>query len=176
MTPSTQAMAVNNQQNVESSNKNTKAPLKDPAKDEIVSKPEAKKEEVKKEEEPKRNNDVMQVKEVKTPILEQGYFKTSFEQQLKQQPITNEQTVTSGIFKTSSGWTDSKFYLLMDGAEPGTILRITNPSNNRIVYAKLLGEMPDLKQNQGLNIRISNAAAAALDIAETEKFIVKLNF
>ena len=64
----------------------------------------------------------------------------------------------------------------MDGIEPGTIVKITNPSNNRIIYAKLLGDMNGLKENQGLNIRISNAAASALDIAETDKFIVKLNY
>jgi hypothetical protein len=64
----------------------------------------------------------------------------------------------------------------MDGAEPGMIIKITNPTNNKAIYAKLLGEMTELKQNQGLNIRISNAAAAALEISETDKFIVKLNY
>lgn len=106
----------------------------------------------------------------------QGYFKASFEQQVRQQPITREQTVTSGIFKTSSGWADSKYYLLMDGIEPGTIVKITNPANNKIIYAKLLGEMNGLKQNEGLTIRISNAAASALEIAETDKFILKLSY
>jgi hypothetical protein len=42
----------------------------------------------------------------------------------------------------------------MSGAEAGTIIRITNPVNNKIIYAKLLGDMND-KQSQGLNIRIS---------------------
>jgi len=54
-------------------------------------------------------------------------------------------------------------------------VRITNPLNNKTIYAKLLGEMSD-KQSQGLNIRISNAAANALDIPETDKFTVKLNY
>lgn len=111
-----------------------------------------------------------------TTAVSDGFFRSSFEQQIKQQPISKEQTVTSGVFKTSSGWSDAKYYLLMNGTQPGTIVRITNPSNNKIIYAKLLGEMTDLKQNQGLNIRISNAAAAALDVSETDKFIVKLNY
>ena len=106
----------------------------------------------------------------------QGYFKASFDKQIRQQPISKEQTVTSGVFKTASGWSDDKYYLLMDGIEPGTIVRITNPINKKIIYAKLLGEMSGLTQNQGLNIRISNAAASALEISDTDKFIVRLNY
>lgn len=157
---------------------------KEMAKNETAVTPEPQKEPIKKEEQPLRNTEAVQVKEeIKTPKdnypqgnSKQGYFKTSFEQQISQQPISNEQTVTAGIFKTASGWSDSKYYLLMDGAEAGTIVKITNPTNNKIIYAKLLGEMNGLKQNQGLNVRISNAAASALDISETDKFIVKLNY
>ena len=196
-TSETQAMAVNApSQKTETATK--PAPEnKDAAKPEVANKPEQKKEaakssEVKNEtnnkpeqkkvettqpkEEPKKNNDVVQAKEeVKTKNTGQGYFKTSFDQQVKQQPVGKEQTVTSGIFKTASGWNDAKYYVLMNGADPGTIVRITNPGNNKTIYAKLLGEMSD-KQSQGLNIRISNAAANALDISETDKFIVKLNY
>jgi hypothetical protein len=146
-------------------------------KNDIVAKPEEKKKEVTQiKEEPKKNNDAVQVtEEVKNKSSDQGYFKTSFDQQVKQQPASKEQTVTSGIFKTASGWNDTKYYLLMNGAEAGTIIRITNPANNRTIYAKLLGEMND-KQSEGLKIRISNAAANALDIPETDKFTVKLNY
>ena len=127
-------------------------------------------------EQPKTNPDISQPKQETNSLPEQGFFKSSFDQQVKQQPLSNEQTVTSGVFKTSSGWTDGKYYLLMDGVEPGTIVRITNPTNNKIAYAKLLGDMADANQSRSLNIRISNAAAAALDISDTEKFILKLNY
>ena len=146
-------------------------------KNEVITKPEQKKvEAIQPKDESKMNKDVVQAKqEIKTTNTDQGYFKASFDQQVKQQPASKEQTVTSGIFKTASGWNDAKYYLLMNGAEPGTIVRITNPGNNKTIYAKLLGEMND-KQSQGLNIRISNAAANALDISETDKFSVKLNY
>ena len=147
-------------------------------KTDVVTKPEQKKKEVAEQPkvESKKNNDVVQANE--TALIKstgQGFFKTSFDQQVKQQPASKEQTVTSGVFKTASGWNDAKYYLLMNGAEAGTIVRITNPLNNKTIYAKLLGEMSD-KQSQGLNIRISNAAANALDIPETDKFTVKLNY
>jgi hypothetical protein len=105
-----------------------------------------------------------------------GYFKSSFEKQVKVQPLSADETATAGIFKTASGWQDAKYYALMDRVEPGTIVRIVNPSNNKVVYAKVLGEMSGIRQNQGYNLRLSNAAASALDINETEKFIVRVNY
>ena len=36
--------------------------------------------------------------------------------------------------------------------------------------------MSGIRQNQGLDIRISNAGAAALEITEQDKFIVKVNY
>ena len=169
------AMAVTNPQKTETVNKTLDNPVKDVAKNETVNKTERKKEETKQE--AKKNNDSVSVKEAEKPQeLGPGYFKLSFEQQIKQHPLSKEQTVTSGIFKTSSGWADAKYYLLMDGVEPGTIVRITNPNNNKMIYAKLLGEMSGLKQNEGLNIRISNAAADALEISEADKFVVKLDY
>ncbi|HEY1870409.1 MAG TPA: hypothetical protein VGG71_05085, partial [Chitinophagaceae bacterium] len=189
--PSTQALAVNNTQKPETTNnsnadanKNIKTEVSKPETNKEITqqnkqeqKPEQKQDLKPEKDEPKKTGEVVQVKEeVKPDATTQGYFSTSFSQQVKQQPLSKEQTVTSGIFKTSSGWSDAKYYLLMNGAEPGTIVRITNPSNNKIVYAKLLGEMSSATQSQGLNIRISDAAAAALDVSDTGKFIVKLNY
>lgn len=113
---------------------------------------------------------------VKPDITGNGFFKAYFDQQVKINPITKESTVTSGIFKTTSGWQDAKYYLLIDKVEPGTIVKVINPTNNKAVYAKVLYGMEGIRQNQGLDIRISNAAASALEIAEPDKFIVKVNY
>jgi LysM repeat protein len=103
-----------------------------------------------------------------------GYFKSQFELQNKAHKADRDAAVTSGIFKTTSGWQDAKYYALMDKVEPGTIVQVVNPANNRSIYAKVLGEMSGIRQNQGLELRISNAAASALDINEPEKFIVRV--
>ena len=84
--------------------------------------------------------------------------------------------MTAGIFKTASGWKDSKYYLLMDGVQPGMVVKIINPDNNKMVYAKVLGEMSGIRQNEGLNIRISNSAASVLEVPDLEKFVVKVNY
>ncbi len=104
-----------------------------------------------------------------------GYFKNQFDLQIKSQPVKVEQTASTGIFKTTSGWQDAKYYALMDGVEPGTIIRIMNPTNNKVVYAKVLGEMSGIRQNQGYDLRISNAGASALEVSDSDKFIVKVS-
>lgn len=105
-----------------------------------------------------------------------GYFKNQFEAQSRSQNAGKDLTLSAGIFKTSSGWQDGKFYALLDGVEPGTIVRIVNPGNNKVVFAKVLGEMSGIRQNTGLDIRISNAAAAALEQGDVEKFVVRVNY
>jgi len=138
-------------------------------KDEQITKEEVKKPEVKKQE-----------PQITPPVAatngQGGYFKAHFEAQTKSQPAKKESTVSTGIFKTSSGWQDGKYYALMDGVDPGTIIKITNPSNGKVIYAKVLGEMSGIRQNQGYDLRISNAAASALEVGDTEKFIVKINY
>ncbi len=105
-----------------------------------------------------------------------GYFKGQFDQQNKKIGTNKDLTVTSSIFKTASGWQDAKYYALMDNIEPGTIIRVINPDNNKAIFAKVLGEMSGIRQNQGLEVRISNAAASALNVTETDKFVVKVNY
>ncbi len=106
----------------------------------------------------------------------QGYFKSSFDQQIKTRPVAKSETVTAGIFRMTNGSQETKYYMLIDGITAGTIVRVINPDNNKAIYAKVLGEMGGIRQNQGLNIRISNAAASTLDITDTDKFIVKINY
>ena len=113
---------------------------------------------------------------IKNDMPSQGYFKSFFDQQIKISPISRNQTVTSGIFKTASGWQDAKYYMLIDGVQPGTILKIINPANNKTIYAKVLGQMSGIRLNAGFDIRISNSAATALEINEADKFIVKLSY
>ena len=129
-----------------------------------------------KKEEPKKTEPVV-VKQPETIKDDgSGYFKNNFYQQVKTSPLTKEQTLTSSIFKTTSGWQDGKYYLLINGVEPGTIVKITNPSNSKTVYAKVLYAMDKIRENQGVDIRISDAAASSLAVSEMDKFILKVNY
>lgn len=140
-------------------------------------------------EEPKKTEPVVKETPKETPVKQTpttsqtavrdtngGYFKAAFEQQSKSMSANKESTATASIFKTASGWQDTKYYALMDGVEPGTIVRVVNPSNNKAIYAKVLGGMSGIRQNAGLDVRISNAAASVLDITDTDKFVVRVNY
>jgi len=85
-----------------------------------------------------------------------GFFKTDFTDGGK------SADGAAGIFKSSSGWQDGKYYALMNNIPVGTIVRVTATTSGKTVYAKVLGQLPDMKESAGLTIRISNAAASEL--------------
>lgn len=105
-----------------------------------------------------------------------GFFKNHFIHQVKTNPISGGGIFSSGIFNTTNGLAEGKYYALLDEVEPGTIIRVINPSNNKAIYAKVLGAMKGVRQNEGLNLRISQSGAFILDIKETDKFIVKVEY
>ena len=159
----------------------TKQPIEE-KKEPVVTKQETvvtNKEETPKKQEPERKNEnssAAQVTHVAVADGNGGYFKSQFDLQVKSQPVKKDETASAGIFKTSSGWQDAKYYALMDNVEPGTIIRVINPTNSKAIYAKVLGEMGGIRQNQGYDVRISNAAASALEVSDTDKFIVRVNY
>lgn len=103
-----------------------------------------------------------------------GYFKNIFTDQAKNGDISNE-TGTAAVFKSTSGWDDGKYYCLHNNAVPGSVVKITDPSSGKSVYAKVLDVMPDIKQNEGVLIRLSNAAAAELGQGDN-KFDCTISF
>jgi len=100
----------------------------------------------------------------------------AFADQFKEKKSKNLKNVTgiSKTFKTASGWADGKYYILANDIEPGTIVKVT-AGNGTSVYAKVLWNMGDLKDNAGINFRVSNATAAALHVNEPS-FNLNLSF
>jgi LysM repeat protein len=88
-----------------------------------------------------------------------GFFASQFNE--KKAKNTQNISGVSKTFKTASGWSDGKYYILADNIQPGTIVKITADNGNS-VFAKVLWNMGDLKENAGINFRVSNATAAAL--------------
>lgn len=100
-----------------------------------------------------------------------GFFKSFY----KQQGDGKEERGTAGIFKSTSGWDDGKYYCLSNSVPAGTIVKVTNTATQKSVYAKVLDLIPDLRQNEGLVLRISNAAAYELG-SGTDNFECSINF
>ncbi|MGN6247452.1 MAG: DPBB and LysM peptidoglycan-binding domain-containing protein [Ginsengibacter sp.] len=103
-----------------------------------------------------------------------GYFKNLYIRQTSTAATTTK-TGTAGVFKSTSGWQDAKFYCFSNDAAAGSILKITNNANGKSVYAKVLDAIPDISQNDGLITVVSNAAAQELAAGE-DKFDCTVTF
>lgn len=98
-----------------------------------------------------------------------GYFRRDFK-------ASDKGTAgNAAIFRSNSGWKDGKYYALMNNVPVGTIIKVTFSSTGKSVYAKVLGQMPEMKENIGLNLRISDAAASELG-ATIGKFYVNVEY
>ena len=94
-----------------------------------------------------------------------GFFTGLFAEQAR----SGQQVSASGpgaSFKSTSGWNDGKYYVLMNGVEPGTVVKITNEAGDSAIYAKVLGDLPPIRENEGLQARLSNAAMSKLGLPE----------
>lgn len=103
-----------------------------------------------------------------------GAFKTDYEKQTHDKDVSGE-TGEAATFKSTSGWEDGKYYCLHNSSSPGTIVKVTNTATGKSIYAKVLDTIPDIKQNTGLLVRISNAAAEELG-APDGKFDCSLSY
>jgi len=116
-------------------------------------------------------------KPVVTPVVNTGtttetrlsYFRSQYEETGKS--ISGN----AGIFKSTSGWSDGKFYALVNNIPVGTIVKINNPVSGKTIFAKVLGNLPDMKESIGLIARLSDAAAAQIG-ANGIKFSVEVRY
>lgn len=162
---------------------------KEEPKKEEPQKPETKKEELKKEE-PKDTKKAIDTpppaEDTKTTVkgsatsvsngdeatysgYKGGYFKSMYG------GVGKSTAGNAGVFRSTSGWKDGKYYALMNNVPVGTVVKVTYSSTNKTVFAKVLGQLPDMKESTGLTIRLSDAAAAELG-AETGKFYVDVAY
>ncbi len=103
-----------------------------------------------------------------------GYFKKLYNDQVEKKSPMSE-TGSAGVFKSTSGWQDGKYYCFNNDAPPGTIIKVTNNTSGKSVFAKVLDAIPEIKQNEALAIIISNSAAEELGTGEN-KFDCALSF
>jgi LysM repeat protein len=81
----------------------------------------------------------------------------------------------AGVFKSTSGWDNGKFYALMNNVERGTVVKVTNLNNNKVVFVKILSDIADIKQNSGMLIVLSDAAVSQLGVG-TDRFTAELTY
>jgi len=94
-----------------------------------------------------------------------GVFKNLYESQTNGNSV-EQQEGKAGVFKSLSGWKDGKYYCLHNTVAPGSVIKITNNTTGKSIYAKVLDVMPDIRQNNGLLLCVSGAAADELMAGE----------
>lgn len=114
-----------------------------------------------------------QVKE--TPVVAvsgEGYFKNAYQKQKN----SNQKIRSKGkSFKSTSGWNDKKYYCFHNRATQGSIVAIVNPDNGKTIYAKVLDRVPDIADNVGFDVVISDAAVEALGF-KSKTFDIELSY
>ncbi len=87
----------------------------------------------------------------------------------------NKNTVSgdAAAFKSNSGWNDKKYYVLINDVNQGSIVRIT--ANNKSICAKVMGPLPNIKEDAGLLLRLNSASASALGISDA-RFSVAVDY
>lgn len=108
-------------------------------------------------------------------ITSEGFFKNAYTSKKGLKNRENQAVGMASSFKSTSGWEDGKYYCLHNTAPAGSVLKITNNNTKEVIYAKVLDVIPDLKQNEGIVICISNAAASAMG-SKIETFEVTINY
>lgn len=92
-----------------------------------------------------------------------GYFQSLYaNQNIAGVPVT--ENGKASVFKSTSGWQDKKYYCFYNEASRGSLVKITDPATGKVVYAKVLDAIPDIRRNEGLTLVLSNAGSDALGI------------
>lgn len=102
--------------------------------------------------------------------VNQGVFAGNFK-------TAGTEVSTSGeakTFKSESGWTDHKYFILMNDIEPGKVVKVES-GNGNVIYAKVLWNLGGGRENRGLTYRINEAAAQTLGIADN-KFTISVSY
>lgn len=90
-------------------------------------------------------------------------------------------TDSTGMYKSGKGTGVATFfddgggsnmYCLHRTAPVQSVVRITNPVNNRSVYLKVIGTLPNTIQNEDVEVNITSSAAQKLNMRD-ERTIVK---
>ncbi|MFY8004842.1 MAG: LysM peptidoglycan-binding domain-containing protein, partial [Chitinophagaceae bacterium] len=116
------------------------------------------------------NNPPVIFQNSKQIIEAEGFFAAYFDKTSQ----TNNLNGDAGIFKSISGWGDKKYYVLINSIEPGSIVRVS--ANGKSICARVLNSLPNLKEDASLLLRLNNAAASALGLAETGKWPVTVQY
>lgn len=81
-----------------------------------------------------------------------------------------EEKVTAGFFPISDKAVGGAMYAFSNTIGRGMVIQVRNTNNNRSIYVKVLGTLPNTRQFAGSSLGLSSTAKAALGVRETKAF------
>lgn len=67
-----------------------------------------------------------------------------------------------------------RFYAMHKSAPIGSVIKVRNMMNDRVIYAKVIGKIPNNKSNENIIVKLSGGAARYLNVLDN-KFMVELS-
>ncbi len=104
-----------------------------------------------------------------TAIAEESAFELLYDQQV-QGVALNEESGAATFYPLRTKVAPDVYYALHNTAARGSILKIMNPASGKIIYAKVIGTIPNLKEYHNTIVGLSNNAIAALGATDRRMF------
>ena len=108
---------------------------------------------------------------VSTPTRE--YYTNNKQGVLKQRFLSDYSVKTKQTEDGPAIWFDTEnkmmrdsYYGLYSNAPVGSVVRVTNLRNNIVVYVKIIGSLPNTKENHGAMIKLTQAAKSDLQTVD----------
>jgi hypothetical protein len=67
------------------------------------------------------------------------------------------------------------FFALHDQASIGSVLKVSNPMNGRVIYCKVIGRLPGGKDDNRSIVKLSGPAAGALGVLD-RRFLADVEY
>jgi hypothetical protein len=103
--------------------------------------------------------------------LEEAPVKSAFAQAFAEQTGDGQNLVTrkgaAGWFRSNVKPGSGRYYALCDDLPRGTIVKVSNPINQKSVLVKILDVIPKQKENYNLIIKLSDAAMGDLGVSQS---------
>lgn len=105
-----------------------------------------------------------------------AYDSTYFETKTVKNANGFDETVQNGLAELIEGSEDNRKYLALHRtAKVGTIMKVRNEMNNKMVFVRVLGRIPDTGDNDKVLIKLSKAAYKRLGALD-KRFRVELTY
>ena len=112
----------------------------------------------------------------------ESYFSNNKQEILQQRFVSDNGTKDAksqeGVaiwFTTDNKMMSSSYYGLFSDVPVGSIIKVTNLMNNRVVFVKVIGNLPDTAENHGALIKLTPAAKKLLQTSDG-KIRVRINY